>query len=122
MSIAFRYPSPSIPYDDRTGAVLSFRDHALEAPILERVVFGLHRKPLLRRIHARPLRHGPTLEHAVELQSKVVVQPGRVMLLDHEREPPVGGWRGLFFATRLGSAAEISLLSVGHQAHEQHKS
>ena len=82
--VADRRPPPAVPDDHVAGAVLAVRDMALELRVLERVVLGVHREPLLVRIEARAARHRPALEHAVELEPQVVVQATRSMTLDHE--------------------------------------
>ena len=46
--------------------------------------FGLDRQELVARIGRGALGDGPGLEHPVHLQAQVVVQPGGVVLLDHE--------------------------------------
>ncbi len=72
----------------------------------------MHRHPLLRRVEARALRHGPALQRAVELEPEVVVQRARRVLLDHERErlAALG-----CCAARLGRDAEVALLLIGRQ-------
>ena len=60
------------------------RDGALEVAVVERMVLGPHRQALVVGIEARPLGHRPALEHAVQLEPEVPVQPGRVVLLDDE--------------------------------------
>ena len=64
----------AVPEQHRAAAVLALGDHALEAAVLDRVVLDLHGEALLGRVEARPLGHGPALEHAVELEAEVVVQ------------------------------------------------
>src|SRR6185436_13169646 len=77
-----RAPLAAIPQQHLAGAVLLLRDHALEFAVLERMVFGLHREALVGGVEARAFRHRPALEHALELEAKVVVQPRRRMALD----------------------------------------
>src|SRR5262249_29338334 len=84
MGIAFRLPGAAVPEHHGAAAVLALRDDALEAPVLERVVLHVHREALVGGIEARSLRHRPALEHALELESEVVVQPRGGVLLDHE--------------------------------------
>src|ERR1051326_9230336 len=84
MRIAYRGPMAAVPDDDRAAAVLALGDVALELEIVERMVFGANRKPLLARHQARSSRHRPALEHAVELEPQIVMQPARRVLLHHE--------------------------------------
>ena len=64
-----------------------------------------------RGIERRALGHRPGLEHAVELEAEVVVQPRRVMLLDDEAQLRAGRDRGL--ARRLGGLVEVALGAIG---------
>ena len=52
--------------------------------VVERVVLGVHREPLLAGIEARALRHRPALQHAVELEPEIIVQAPRGVLLHDE--------------------------------------
>jgi hypothetical protein len=83
--VADRLPCPAVPEQHGAAAVLALGDHALEAAILDGMVLGLHGEALVRRVEARPLRHRPAEEDAVELEAEVVVEPPRGVLLDHER-------------------------------------
>src|SRR5207244_8195857 len=65
--IAYRLPLPAVPDDHRPRAVLARRDHTLEIGVLLRVVLGVHRQPLFRRIRRRPAWHRPRLENPVPL-------------------------------------------------------
>src|SRR5690349_14884872 len=77
----------AVPDDHRPRAILALSDHALPLEVLERVVLRSHGEPLVARIEGGPLRHRPGGEHAVDLESQVVVLRGRGVLL--EREPRV---------------------------------
>src|SRR5262249_25142620 len=95
--------------------VLALRDRPLERSVLERVVLDVDGEPLLRRIEARPLRHRPALEDAVELESEVVVEPARGVLLHAEEEPVRTPLRDR--ALGLGGAAQVALLPVDVEGH-----
>ncbi len=73
-----------VPDLDRAGAVLAFRDLALEGRVLERMVLDVHGERTLSDVEGNTLRHGPAREHAVALQPEVVVEPPGVMALNHE--------------------------------------
>src|SRR5215207_1839512 len=75
-------PRALVPDHDGAAAVLAFGDDALEVAIVERMVLGRDGQPLLAGDQARPLRHRPALQHAVELQPEVVMHAPRSMLLD----------------------------------------
>ena len=112
-----RLPAPAVPDHDRAAAVLAARDDALEAGVVERMIFGRHRETLDRGIERGPLRDGPRQEHAVPLEAEVVVEPGRAVLLDHVRErfppaPALGPRAG-----RLRRDAEASLRAIPLKRH-----
>src|SRR3546814_10582581 len=84
MVIAEGAPRAAIPEHHRAAAILALRDDAFEIAIAERVVLGMDREAPVRRVQARALGHGPALQHAVELEAEVVVQPACGVLLDDE--------------------------------------
>ncbi len=101
-------PSPPIPHDHRTAAILALGNVAFEIEVLHRVIFGANGEPLLADDHAGPSRHRPALERAVELEPQVVVNAARIVLLHHELPAaPLPSLR-----LRLGGAREIALLPV----------
>ena len=79
-------PGAAVPQHDGAAAVLTLRDDAFEAAVFERVILDMHRQALLAGIEARPFRDRPALEHAVELEAKIVMQAPRRMLLDDEAQ------------------------------------
>ena len=79
-----------VPDDHRAGAASARADLAFEFEVIERMVLDLDREPLLGRIGRRAFRDGPGLQDAVDLEPEVIVQRGRVVLLDDE---PVGTLR-----------------------------
>ena len=48
------------------------------------MVLDVHREVLLSRLERDALRHRPAGERAVSLEAEVVVQPPRVVTLNHE--------------------------------------
>src|SRR5579871_3928200 len=84
VGIAFRNPTAVIPHNHRAAAVLAFGDVALEVEVLDRVVLGAHREPLLAEREAWAARDCPALEDAVKLEPQVVVEPARGVFLNHE--------------------------------------
>ena len=107
--IAFRLPGPAIPQQNGAAAVLAFGDGAFEIAVIERMILDMDREALLAFDEARPLRHRPAFEDAVELKAEIVVQAGGVVLLDDEGRPPMPG--GL--ACRLGGFREVALGAIG---------
>ena len=68
---------------DLAGAVLTFGDAALERRVVHRVVFHVHGQPPHVRLFGQTLRHRERHEHTAALKPQVVVQPARVVLVDH---------------------------------------
>ena len=85
--VAFYLEGPAVPDHHRARAVLPLRDHPFEAGIVQRVVFGLHRQPLVSRIKRRSLGDSPGLQHTLDLQAEIVVQAPGIMLL-HDKSVP----------------------------------
>ena len=108
-----RLPCAAVPRLDGPGAVLSIRNGALEAGVVDRVVFHVRCDVLNRRIERRSLAHRPTPQHAAVLQPEVPVQAGamRLVLLHHEHRRVVGG-AGLA-GRGLGGHREVALRPVG---------
>ena len=70
-----RFPVSAVPQLHGAAAVFALRNRPLEVAVVERMVFDLDRQALVGRIERGPARHRPGLEHAVEFQPQVVVQP-----------------------------------------------
>src|SRR5581483_11181251 len=79
-----RIPGANVPNHDGTGSVVSFRDNALEIEVRDRVVFHLHREPLVRRIQRGALGNRPRFQHAFHLKTKVVVEASSAMTLHYK--------------------------------------
>src|SRR5437879_12460753 len=75
---------PFVPHHPGGRAVLSFRNEALKIRVLDRMILGPYSQPLDSGVERRPLGHGPGCQDSVHLQPEVVVQPGRIMLLDYK--------------------------------------
>ena len=113
--IADRRPRAAVPDIDTTRTVVAGRNVSRELRVFERMVFGLDRETLDRRIVARTFWHGPALEHAVQFEPEVVMQVARGVTLHDELE------RGVHLralrrrrvridaATRFGRGAEVAL-------------
>ena len=108
-----RLEGAPVPDDDVAGAVLAVRDHALEVEVLDRVVLGAHRQPLLVGIQGRPLGHRPADEDAIHLQPGVVVEGGGPMTLHHEAPAAIANLARL----RLGGAREVALGPIALERH-----
>src|SRR5256885_16184572 len=104
------FPFTAVPELNGPAAILALGNGAFEVAVVERMVLDLDRQPLVMRIERRTARHRPGFEDAVEFQTKIVMQPRRVVLLDHE--PPLFRWRYPDVAGRLVGLFEISFLSI----------
>ncbi len=103
-----------VPDPHRPGAVLPLWDLTLELQVLERVVLGVHRQPVLLRGRRNPVRDRPRHRDAFVLEPQVPVQPGGVVLLDDEPCRGRGGWPGRLHAVACGFGrdAEVTLGAV----------
>ena len=86
--VSDRTPQPAVPDDHGTSAVFPVRNDPLEVGVLDRVILGLHRQPLLGRIGMRTARHRPGLEHAVPLESQVVMHARSAVFLHDKNAGP----------------------------------
>src|SRR4051812_31463738 len=119
-----RRPDALVPEEHLARAVLLFRDHAFELAVLKRMVFGLHGEALVAGIEARALRYRPALQHALELEAKVVMQPRRRVPLDvitqrlgffRRRAPARRSPRGLRRDREIAHFT-VALQPIGHVA------
>jgi hypothetical protein len=113
--ITLGFPVTAIPQQHGAGPVLLGRNHTLEVAVLERVIFDVHREPLVRGIQTRTLRDRPAQQNAVELQSEIVVEMRRRVFLNDERRlarTPAGDPSG-----RLRRRLEVALLSIEFERH-----
>src|SRR5215470_309830 len=108
--------SPGVPDDRRTGSVAAFGNDAFEVGVLDRVVLDVHGQALFVGAHRRPLGHGPALEHAVDLEAQIVVEPARRVLVDDE--PVAAGLAGS--PEGLGRRGGIALAPVFVQIAASH--
>src|ERR1700730_4174140 len=67
LRIAVRLPSATIPDDHRARTIFAFLNIALEIKVLDRVVLGANRKPLLTDREARALGDRPAFQDSVHL-------------------------------------------------------
>ena len=79
-----RRPEAAIPQHHRAAAVLAFGNGAFEIAVVEGMVFDFDRQPLVIGIDRRTLGNRPGLEHAVQFEPQIVMQPRRVMFLNDE--------------------------------------
>jgi hypothetical protein len=108
--IALCRPEAPVPEHDSPAAILAFGYGPFEIAIVEGVVLGLYGQALVLRIERRPLGRGPGLEHAIDFEAEIIVQPRRGMLL-HDKAGVLRG-SDLSLAARLGRLREIPLLLV----------
>ena len=118
VGITFGRPLPAVPHDDAAGAVFAFGDAPFELGVIERMILDVHRQALVIGRQARTPGHGPALQHAIELEAQVVMQPARSVLLDDEQMPTLAGE----FAARLRGAREVALLCILAQSRRRHGS
>ena len=103
--VAIRLPEAAIPQHHRAAAILAFGNGPFKIAVIERMVFHLHRQPLVGGIERGPPCHRPGTEGAVQLQPEIIMQPRGGMFLDHKAQR-----RGLFHpfgAAGFGGLGEI---------------
>ena len=113
--IADRRPCAAIPHKHRAAAVFALGDRAFERAVVERMVLDFDREPLLAGDEARAARHRPALQHAVELQPKIVMEPPRVVLL-HDEAVAAPGLRG-DLRPRLRGGGKVALGAILLERH-----
>src|SRR5271156_2712123 len=74
----------AIPHDAGAGAVISRWNDALEVAVFQRMVLDGDGKMLVGGIHRRAFRNRPRAQDAFHLESKIVVEASRGMLLNDE--------------------------------------
>src|SRR5205085_24027 len=82
--IANRRPRAPIPDVDVARAVFARRNVAFEVGVVDRMILDLDGEPPIAHALAGTLGNRPAFEHAVQLETKVEVQPSRFVSLDHE--------------------------------------
>src|SRR2546421_39839 len=103
-----------LPAFARAGAVLALRDIPLEGRVVERVVLDVNGEMLLAWLERHALRHRPARERSVAFEPEVVVEPARVVTLDHEDRI----LRLTFAGKRLAGLLRVALAPVLLEAHE----
>ena len=112
--IADRLPVALVPEQYSPTAILLGRNNALEARVIERVVFHMHGQAFLSRIQAGSLRDCPALQRAVQFQPKIVVQTARGVFLYDELKSAAMSDR---LSPRFGGLFEIALLPILPKTH-----
>ena len=113
MRIAFGNPGATIPELHRAAAILALGNRAFEIAIVEWVILDLDGQALVVRIERGSARYRPGLEHAIEFEPEIVMQPRRIVALDDEAQPlPLRDSR---FAGRLGGQAEVAFCAIGSE-------
>jgi len=106
--IVFRLPMATVPDHHRAATIFTLGDRAFELVIGYRMILNLHCQPLFAWHQARAARHRPAFHHAVELETKVVMQSSRGVLLDDEGIATLSR----HLALRLGGNAKASLGAI----------
>src|SRR5690606_9773958 len=110
--IAVGLPDAAVPDDHIARAVLPGRNAALEAAVVQWMVFHMHGQALVAGIQARTLGHCPALQGAVQLPWEVVAQAPGSVLLDNATPGALGTRLAQGLLIRLGGNAEVALAAV----------
>lgn len=113
--ISYRFPHAPIPEHDGPTAILAVWNDAFEAAVFQRVIFDLHRETLHGRIEVGSFGDRPTLEHAIEFQTEVVVKVGGIVLLDDETQ--FAAPSRYTFATRFGRRVKVAFSLIFAKVH-----
>src|SRR4051812_26364849 len=105
------FPRAEIPDHHGAAAVLAFGDRPLEIAILDRMIFHLNGKPLVRRLIARTFGDGPALEDAVPCETEIIMEVRGGVLLNDEGK--LAGMSGCVDCSR-GSAWFSGDVEVPH--------
>ena len=111
--IADRLPGAAVPGLDRAGAVLAFRDRALEFGVVERMVLDMRREPPVGGIERGSLAAPPssTARRRAPAGNPSAARPaGPRASAPRTSAPPLPGW---VRRRRLGGEREIALGAVG---------
>src|SRR5438132_10141383 len=106
----------AVPDHRRSAAVISFRDHALERFVFNRMVLHFNRQMFFAPLPWQTFRERPGFEHAFHLQPKIVVQPPRVVFLNDEAARATDLLRP-WLAFRLSRARKIPFSFVFLKSH-----
>ncbi|HEX2768129.1 MAG TPA: hypothetical protein VHN12_02505 [Geobacteraceae bacterium] len=98
-----------VPHRHLSGAIVAFRDGALEGEVVQRMVFGLYGQTLVVWVQRWAFGHGPAFQDAVHFQSQVEVQTPGMVLMDNEAMPASDGAAP---ATRLRRLIEMPFVPV----------
>ncbi len=90
VEIALHMKSPAVPYHYRARAIITFRNFPLEVRVVQRMIFRLHREPLVGVALGRSLGHGPRFQRPIDRQPEIVVEPRCPVLLNHKRVAMLG--------------------------------
>src|SRR5882672_6431937 len=111
--------SSAVPYHYRSRAIIAFRNFPFEVGVVQRMIFRLHRQPLVGVALGRSLGHGPRLQRSIDRKPEIVVQPRCPVLLNHERVAMLGPgtdfqlwqfrlWQACAFAGRGGLVLDLT--------------
>ena len=112
------FPITAVPKLHGAAAILAFGNGAFEIAVVERMILDLDRQPLVVGIQRWAFGDRPGLEHAVEFQPEIIMQSGRIVLLDHE----AALFRRFYgdVAAGFGGLVEITLFPVGRESFQGH--
>src|SRR5690554_2326651 len=107
--------SSLVPNIHLARSVIALWNRPLKAEVLYGMVFCSNRQTLVLRIQGWAFWHSPTFQDTLHFQSQVIVQPSRLMPLDHKAEQvfPV------HIPFGFGSGIEFSILFVLLQSQNQ---
>src|SRR5260370_33927213 len=82
--------SATVPYNYGSGAIIAFRNFAFEVGVVQRMIFNVHRQPLVGVALGGSLGHGPGLQRPIDRQPELLEQPPGPLLLNYARAATPG--------------------------------
>src|SRR5882762_503868 len=111
--------SSAVPHHYRSRAIIAFRNLPFEVGVALRMIFRLHRQPLVGVALGRSFGHSPRLQRPIDRQPEIVVQPRCPVLLNHEGVAMLGPgtdlqlwqfrlWQARVFGARGGLVLDLT--------------
>ncbi len=111
--------SSAVPHHYRSRAIIAFRNLPFEVGVVLRMIFRLHRQPLVGVALGRSFGHSPRLQRPIDRQPEIVVQPRCPVLLNHEGVAMLGPgtdlqlwqfrlWQARVFGARGGLVLDLT--------------
>src|SRR5437588_7769842 len=106
-----------IPDHHCPAAVLAFWNYPFKVFVVDRVIFDFDREMFLAFLPRQTFRQRPGFQNALHLQSEIVMQPARVVFMDHKARCTANLFRQWLATFGLGRLGKIAFRLVFLQTH-----